>query len=368
MIYCRQPFSNVRLDTGPVFKPCCHYKEDISASNVMQYISSTELKHLQTHLLTQAYLPNGCLLCKKQEDKGQESFRQRYNRNAEITDQTSISHFEIFINNTCNLKCFMCSPEYSTALGSEHRALGWITQYPTYNHYEQALASIETLPDLKSISFIGGEFFFAKESLDLLELAVKRNLSVSIATNASVIMDKHVELLKQLPAVDIQVSLDGIASSYEFMRYPASWSTVSENIKTLRLALPRQRLHISTVAQPLNVVHVAELAEWCNQHLLPVSIVNLQAPFWLEWRILTSNEKTLIQSKINGELSQRKLTSHQRETLTKLLWTMNESTFDSAMRFDFIKKMREIFAIRKYTQKQITSHFDGLFNELIEET
>lgn len=371
MPYCVQPFANIRIDAGPEYKPCCHYKESIPAQSVLEYLKSPELFELQQHLLSDRPLPDGCRLCRSQENKGQPSFRQRYNHFFNSRDRSKIIHLEILVNNTCNLKCFMCDPIYSTALGSERRTLGWIDSYPVTNHKDQAQSAMDQLPDLKSVSFIGGEFFFSKENIPLLETAINRKLKINMATNATTLLPKHLDLLKQATHADIQISLDGIGDSYDFMRYPATWNTVKDNILLLKKTMSAHSIHASAVAQPLNIQYIAPLMEWCNQNLLKISVVNLQAPSWLEWRILTDSEKTLIGNMLDEHCRKHQLTTSQKDILSQLKATLIAINYDQDFRDQFIGKMHSILTLRNVPKDIIVEHFgvlEDLARAVIKET
>ena len=363
MPYCAQPFINIRIDSGPEYKPCCHYQDPIPAQSVTEYLDSAELSDLRQHLLTDEVLPLGCHVCQSQENKGQPSFRQRYNHFFGTVNQTQITHLEMLVNNTCNLKCFMCDPAYSTALGSERKSLGWIKSYPVINHKQQVTSAIDELPNLKSVNFVGGEFFFSKDNIPLLKKAIKRNLKINIATNATTLLPKHIDLLKQAKEADIQVSLDGIEDCYDFMRYPATWTVVKDNILLLKKTLPNQCVHIHAVAQPLNIQYVAPLMEWCNKNLLKIAVVNLQAPPWLEWRILTTQEKTLISDVLDQCSTAYHLTIEQKAILSQFKSTFSLTEFDQTFRDEFIKKMQSIMTLRNISDHAVIKQF-GVLTDL----
>jgi sulfatase maturation enzyme AslB (radical SAM superfamily) len=338
---------------------------------VSEYLNSAELSKLQQHLLTDNPLPSGCRLCANQENKGQPSFRQKYNHFFQSSNRLKITHLEMLVNNTCNLKCFMCDSVYSTSLGSEHRALGWIKSYPVTNNNAQVQAALDELPELESVSFIGGEFFFSKENILLLEKAIERKLKINIVTNATTLLPRHMDLLKQADDADIQISLDGIENSYDFMRYPATWDTVKDNVLLLKEVLPKQCVHVNTVAQPLNIQYIAPLMEWCNKNLLKLSVVNLQAPSWLEWRILTTVEKQQISDVIDQHCNHYQLTTVQKDILSQFKSTLVAITYDQDLRNEFIKKMHSILILRNVSNKTIIKHFgvlSDLANSVIEKT
>lgn len=364
MPYCRQPFSNIRVQPGDSsdieFLPCCHYKPLHPIRNISDYISSQEMDQLRQSLLYDTELPDGCRICKQQEQAGQESWRQRYNRDQPTSSEMKIEEIEVFMNNTCNLKCFMCSPSYSTAIGSEYQRLGWIQQIPVFDFTDEVLHTLDLLPDLKSIGFIGGEFFFSKDSLGILDRAAAQGVGVRIITNATVITQDHLEKLQTLPWVDIQISLDGIGPQYEFMRYPAKWDIVSKNIKSLRAALPGRKLHVNTVVQTLNFEHLPRLLDWCNHNLLPVQLTNLLHPSWLSWSIIDDQEKNILKSSVEKSLSAVSVTQKQKKILSDFYSTIENSVFDQSARLMFVERMSMILKNRKISPEKFREHLGCL--------
>ena len=89
-----------------------------------------------------------------------------------ILQQTDIQELDIFPSNTCNLTCIMCFPKYSSSVSAEQKKLGWITEIHNFDETELVLDSIKKLTNLKYIHIAGGEFFYSKHCLRILE-AVK---------------------------------------------------------------------------------------------------------------------------------------------------------------------------------------------------
>jgi sulfatase maturation enzyme AslB (radical SAM superfamily) len=170
-------------------------------------------------------------------------------------------------------------------------------------------------------------------------------------------------LLKQAKETDIQISLDGIEESYDFMRYPATWNVVKDNILLLKKILPNQCVHVSAVAQPLNIQYVAPLMEWCNQNLLKIAVVNLQAPSWLEWRILTREEKTLILNMLDQHCAEYHLTLEQKDILSQFKSTLSMIEFDQTSRNEFVQKMTSTLSLRNISKDTVMQHF-GVLTDL----
>ena len=368
MPYCRQPFVNIRIDSGsmPQFRPCCHYKINFDVDNVDAYLIHPELTKLQENMADgNDFLP-GCFACKSQEAKGQQSWRQFYNLNYQPVCDPKIKELEIFTNNTCNLKCLMCDPAYSTALGAERKKLGWIDSYESWDFSQTAIETIEKLQDLESISLIGGEFFLSKNCLDILDIAVKKKLTLRVITNATVLTQKHIQYLQKISSLDMQISLDGINHSYDFLRYPAKWKDVSNHVISLKKILPRQNIHVNTVVQVLNFENLPLQLDWCNKIMLPVRLTNLQLPRWLEWRILNPREKNTLIETVKHQIDKVNLTLSQKQSFEAFFQTIHRSEFDPLVRADFVSRLSQTMTVREISQSIVCNNL-GCLKDLADE-
>ena len=125
--YCIMPFASVRIEDGKnknstLIRPCCLFNPDkkTTYTTLNEYFESDMLQELQQHLLTQDTLPLGCSTCRLVEETGQLSVRQLKNRYFDVDHlaETAIQELDIFPSNLCNLKCIMCSPKFSSAIGA----------------------------------------------------------------------------------------------------------------------------------------------------------------------------------------------------------------------------------------------------------
>jgi MoaA/NifB/PqqE/SkfB family radical SAM enzyme len=123
-------------------------------------------------------------------------------------------------------------------------------RYPTYKmfansmkkyhqHYDDESpfwddleANLETI---KQFDFYGGEPFMSKKMWRILEVAVEqgyaKDIEIHYATNGTQWPDEKVEIFKHFRHVHLSFSVDGIGEQFEYMRYPAKWSEVTDNMK-----------------------------------------------------------------------------------------------------------------------------------------
>lgn len=368
--YCIQPFNNVRIDVTEnnvtQYRPCCHYKSATNFSDVKSYLESEELKNLQHHLLTQPELPSGCQYCKDTEVHGNENSTRLLHSYAEPISETKIENLEVHPGNICNLKCIMCNPQSSSALSSEYVKLGWIKKHVVTEQDEDMLSTLNQFDSLKSVSILGGEFFLSKLNLEILDLLIDKKLEVKLTTNATELTSKHLEKLKKIHKLELTVSIDGIGSIYEFIRYPASWDTVNASVSNLRKILPQASLAINTVVQPLNIQFINELIHYANQHRVGLRFHLLTRPRWLGWNILMQDESLCLTNHLEQQLSSAKMSRSQRESVEKFMQHLAQSKFDPELRALFVKKMSAILALRKIPNEQIKIVF-GILNKLYDE-
>jgi sulfatase maturation enzyme AslB (radical SAM superfamily) len=91
------------------------------------------------------------------------------------------------------------------------------------------------LSTIKQFDFYGGEPFMSKKMWRILEVAVEKgyakDIEVHYATNGTQWPEDKVEIFKHFRHVHLSFSVDGISEQFEYMRYPAVWSEVTENMK-----------------------------------------------------------------------------------------------------------------------------------------
>jgi hypothetical protein len=356
-VFCPAFSNNIRIEienNQSIYKPCCDIKKFNNYTDLDSYLNSEELDNLKKS--TTFY--EGCKSCELQEAHGQISLRNHFQKKFPVNIE-GIQQFEIMPNDTCNLKCFMCGPAYSSALAKEYQSLGWIENFKSTDQSDRVIKLIKSLSSLKSISIIGGEFFLAKSNVDIIKTALDCGIEEFRAvTNCTIILDQHLELLSNFKKLEIQISLDGVSSSYEFMRYPSQWETVNANIKKMISVVGRRSINFQSVVQPLNLQHIVKTLEFTNRYIIPHRLKNLVFPTWLSWSILNNYEKELL-----SNLNDGKLPSNQKQQLQSIIVTMNSIELNQIDRQMFVEKMTTLLRHRQIDAKFITEHF-GLLTDL----
>ena len=153
------------------------------------------------------------------------------------------------MGNLCNLKCRICSPTHSTPWMIEEAdlrnpdnrkeftgQLRWLISKSSFDYSNNLFWDdiVKLLPNAEKLDFAGGEPFYIDKHWDIVKKIVdngwSKNQHIHYNTNGTIFPEKHIELLEQFKIVDIQISSDGIGKKFEYLRHPANFSEVEENI------------------------------------------------------------------------------------------------------------------------------------------
>lgn len=354
MTYCNQPFTNIRIEPDRngdmLYRPCCLYSPVSKARDLQSYIDSTELVDLQRSLLDQNELPAGCGACSKVEQQGHRSLRQIHNQDKPVLNSVELTSVEVFPGNICNLRCLMCEPQLSSALAAEYQRIGWHSGNTVIEH-TNTVQDLRALPALKSVTFIGGEFFLAKNSLEILDYAIGKNLDISVITNGTVLSASHLARLKQVKNLDLTISIDGIGSVNEFIRYPSVWHEVNNNVDQLIHQLPYANVHFNTVIQIFNIHNLGTILDWAKSKNKAIQLTPLEQPSWLSWSVLTGAECEKLAQQIE---------STQDALLNSFVKNLQQAEFCHHTRKQFVQKVSALCRIRKINLQQIETVLDFL--------
>ena len=204
-----------------------------------------------------------CDSCWKLEDLGAESKRQIANETyKESLAQTerAISTAVIPVGNVCNLYCITCHPDASTS---------WLKKYQhMYPDRPQTSGTVLTdikssdirgIDKLKHIEVIGGETLRSRSLWEYLATLDKKKI-FSLQTNGTVeLTQKQVELLNSFENFNICVSIDGYGKIFEYMRQPAKWDKLCQNIKQYIKYFGINKLSTYVTISNLNILYIDDI-------------------------------------------------------------------------------------------------------------
>jgi len=292
---CPSAWSELSSKTNGAWRICCFQRApfdmNINTHTPHEVMESDLMNSIRAGMMAgdeSVYMP-WCERCHRMEEEGQVSRRER--RCDNISDETiecieqtgedgrlPFIHYERFdvkfTGNKCNLRCYMCSPEFSSNFANEWRKLGWHSGPIHLNPYKNMdddqqdhwwKGFIEAMPFIKVITFTVGEPFIIDDYWDMIDLLIERDYAkdmvLNISTNLTLLEYKGksvCDLFPKFKRVNLQVSIDGFGEQYEWIRYPASYDTVINNLKQVML-LDNIDLKVSITISALSIEALPKL-------------------------------------------------------------------------------------------------------------
>jgi hypothetical protein len=140
---------------------------------------------------------------------------------------------------------------------------------------------------------------------------VAKNIVLSYNTNITTLPPAVLELWKEFKGVRLLCSIDGFDKVNEYVRYPAKWKIIDQNLTFLDENFEKykiQEILLSCTVQIYNVLQLTELYDYLKKfkHIIPaLNLVNLHIPFYLRTTVLPTAAKDVAEArllKVAGEL------------------------------------------------------------------
>ena len=191
---------------------------------------------------------------------------------------------DLRLGNTCNLQCVMCAPRESSKWKSASAGLiGGLTErrlidewtykanidnerfewYKDPKFWDQLR---EHLPSIREIIIGGGEPMLIAKHLEFIkECALSghaEHIHLRYHTNMTVMPGEMVPYWEKFQTVEFFSSIDGYAEVGDYVRYPAKWSQVLENIRLIDSLKGNIWLRLLYTVHALNVHHLPDFLRW----------------------------------------------------------------------------------------------------------
>jgi hypothetical protein len=130
--------------------------------------------------------------------------------------------------------------------------------------YDDILKSFDTL---QRLYITGGEPFINDRVAEILDYLIDKKAAeriwLELSTNCTYVDARIIERLKEFRRLDLNLSIDGVSDTYEYIRYPAKWATIDANIKKLKDAFGKVCV-VNPVVQAYNVLRLTDLYRYCD--------------------------------------------------------------------------------------------------------
>lgn len=300
---CVLQYMHSQIATDGSVNLCCNsldFKDDpvnINKIDVKDILNTPNHKKVRLDI-EKGNRPEVCSMCWKDEDLGIESYRQqmnkRYSHYDYLYDQlgddgsidTKIKFIDLRFNNTCNLKCIMCSSQFSTSwISEEKKMLNEVVEEGNKEHLKSKINEyssksfkwskeienfegiLKFADDLERINFAGGEPLLAKAHIpflqSLIDKGINKKIMLSYNTNACYITQEVLDLWSNFKSVKLLLSIDGVAEQLEYIRYPIVWKELLEKIDLIENCdYNNIYCTINLTLGALNIPYLKDIIDW----------------------------------------------------------------------------------------------------------
>lgn len=270
---------NIDVKNNPFVQSCCLRKDRIPIKIGEPFWNNPQFEKLRLINLSNNWDP-GCSNCESLEKSNLLSMREGMNRGLGILGQTKLAgptRIDIMFDISCNLACRTCGPDSST-FWQKHLKENkqWPGPVYTTRKKEDVIRSLSTLDlrNLRQVVFCGGETLLGQEYWDIAEWLVdhvpdaKQQLMLAFQTNGTQsINKKNYKIIDRANLVKLNVSLDDVETRFEYLRWPASWQQVTDNILELRDQLPSNVMFlVEQTISIFNVLYLNEIKNWIEKN------------------------------------------------------------------------------------------------------
>lgn len=273
---------NINLKTNNnalMFNQCClSTTELMPIGDPTMLWNSGQLKSIRNINNENTWLDE-CWECKRVESSGLKSFRQSMIEG--LGNEANLSgpqRIDLLFDRSCNLACRTCGPQSSTFWEKHLRdnkieIKSDFSSTDNINTVKKLLESLD-LSNLKQIQFCGGEtllgntYWNAAQIISDLVPDAKDKILLGFQTNATQPIDeKYHRLIEKFKLVKFMISIDGTHDRFEYLRWPANWNQVVDNLSDMREKLPGNVMfYVQETTSCLNLLYFGEVGNWVKDN------------------------------------------------------------------------------------------------------
>ena len=300
--FCLAPWYEIRINSDGSVKYCQLTKEVSRADDFVHWFNKSEIVQQSRRQLINGESLKGCAICYEQDKLQMYSARQRRNFEGAIhekyfdeslkqspvlprlqsTEKTKPSYIHVSFNNLCNLSCRTCLPRNSTKLTQNLKKLNIIPiETPTLVDWtnntvlwDSFLSLIDENKSLLSLHVMGGEPLYNDRFEKMIDWCIdtgNTDFCLSFVSNATIYSDELFEKFSHFKTVQIELSIENLHETNEFIRLGSSTEKVKNNILQFINNKPENtNVYIRTVPQALSVEHYDTLIDFVLENKLVI--------------------------------------------------------------------------------------------------
>lgn len=266
---------NLKRHHSNIFVNQCCLRNDLTVAqgNVWDSSALTPLRELNKE---DKWSP-GCWTCHGNELAGMSSLRTGMLEKFGIrTGLAGPQRLDLMFDIGCNLACRTCGPSVSTFWQKHMKDNGLAFNGPKpQSRVDDMIAILKTLDlsNLEMVVFCGGEtllgqgYWQVAEAIADMVPNTKDRVTLSFQTNGTQpISERNYKTIERFSLVKLNISLDAVGNRFEYLRWPAKWDHVTENIKTIRDSAPVNVMFlIEETISIFNLYYQNELDHWIKE-------------------------------------------------------------------------------------------------------
>lgn len=297
--WCAKPFHTVQIDVDTagnniIVKPCCNYRE----SELGLLPPLEQFAQLRNDII-QGVKHAACWQCHDVEKFNDYSERVRDTvfwdgssiNELLFTGKTNEFNFGIKFSNFCNLACRSCDPTVSSTYATVTKLTDVkykprdISHTPVWQSVLDYTKQLTETYDLVHIGLIGGETMVQEGASQYIEylasLPKVNNIVLRITSNFTSLDEKLFKHMNKFRRVDLTASVDSTGENYHYVRWPAKFSKIQNNIaeyqKIRSKATTITNLTIASVFGLNNIFYIKEYLDFLHEQLTqhPDTIVHV---------------------------------------------------------------------------------------------
>ena len=221
---------------------------------------------------------DNCYTCKFSESNNQPSFRtSTLEKYGNVTGISGPKRIDLSFDPNCNLACRTCDPYFSTLWQKQYRENN--ISFPIFSEIDNSQSIIKSLDTLdlahlEDVVLAGGETLLGTSHWDVAEYLVNRvpnaheRLTISFQTNGTMpIPSRYYHVFDKCHMIRLNFSLDGIGEKFEYLRWPASWEQVVDNINEIKETIPANHMFlVEETISIFNLYYLHELDSWVKNN------------------------------------------------------------------------------------------------------
>lgn len=278
-VLCKAPFTSIYYKGSSNEIAFCCAQEDrvkIDEYETIEGWWQSEYAQKFRQSFKDGKFPKECSVCEWQENNGIESDRTNFEHlpltQPNITagnDKQKPQYIDYRPDNLCNLMCTMCSPSNSNLVEKIYKqfpdVFGKHQDYSFDQSSQDRILGDKLInQDTLKLKVLGGEPTINKKVHDAFNYCVDndyaKNIDLSMTTNFTNLNATY-KLIEKFKTVKIQASVDATGPTYEYIRKPARWNKIKENMLDFSNNFngnDKFRFGMNCVFQPINAFTVKE--------------------------------------------------------------------------------------------------------------